>query len=131
MKKLYYFDGRNVIALSIALCTLILYSSYCTLSFSYAKTEEEHPQVDKDKYAIEIQDIEIELPSFANEENNNVVGNDGLKIYARIYDKYGKLVDGLLMYSTSGLNNISVRPMELINGLPSNGTFVGTIARSP
>ena len=82
--------------------------------------------VDLDEYAIEVTDERFELP---DTRTDNIDETDpGISIYAKVFDKYGKVVNGTVSYSWNLSDSWNYKPMKLINGVPSNGTFRGIIS---
>jgi hypothetical protein len=53
--------------------------------------------------------------------------NSELRIYVSVIDKFGQIVNSTLSYSFDKGNSHNHIPMELVNGISSNGTYLGII----
>jgi hypothetical protein len=59
-------------------------------------------------------------------EQSNLDANYIMQLYVTVYDKYGRHLNGTL--ATYSANNSTIYDnLQLINGLPYNGTYLGTI----
>lgn len=56
--------------------------------------------------------------------------NSEIRIYANIVDKYGQIENSTLSFSFDEINYSNQIPMKLVNGTPSNGTYLGIIKPS-
>lgn len=54
--------------------------------------------------------------------------SEDIHVYARIFDKFADIKNATLLYMVNR-GQIQTVPMNLINGIPSNGTYSGTIPR--
>jgi hypothetical protein len=75
--------------------------------------------VDLTEYTPEVTEVKI-VP-------DPPLPNESIKIFARVIDKYGEVLNGTLSYSTGKWNTSNNIKMRLINGIYSNGTYLATI----
>ena len=82
-------------------------------------------QVNPIEYNIEILDVKVkESPIIFD----RLSADRSQELYVRVMDRYGKDVHGIMNYSINDSNNWTTIRMDLINGIPSNGTFRGIIS---
>lgn len=115
---------NSVSLYTLTLILLVLVGISCLIQpFSFAQKD---PGIDDssegetfDKYEPEIIDIEIS-PRYPYPTSD-------VTIAARVIDRYGQIQNATLMYSKDAGKSYENITMRLINGIPSNGTYSGTI----
>jgi hypothetical protein len=112
----------------IIIIILLFCSFFHYFSSGYAVTINDPSKILTDKvnpfeYKIELIHIVLPDPSF-NFDRFPMTQ----QAYVRVIDQYGKDVKGIMNYSIDDSKNWTSIPMELINGIPSNGTFRALIS---
>jgi hypothetical protein len=119
---------HQVFLWSIIIVILLFCSFFHYCSSGYAVTIDDPSKILTDKanpfeYKIELIHIVLPDPSITFDRLPMTQG-----VYVRVIDQYGKDVKGIMNYSIDDSNNWTSIPMELINGIPSNGTFRALIS---
>jgi hypothetical protein len=107
-----------VIALALFIMTTILCFNSLLSSFA-AAIEKVDPYEIKQHYSPEL--------IYCSQDPTHPDPHQPVEIYANFFDKYSNIHNATLFYSINEDQQRGSEQMRLVNGIPSNGTYLGTI----